>query len=138
MIGLGQMRSLRLISLLALAITAAGCGGGSGGGGTRSAPCTIYFRGGLSSEFYTVLRLPGPAQKTRAACPGFVRSMRQAGLHATLERGTEDYSGDVRLCALHARHREMDIYDSRSDPTGLLICKVMRRRIRFILEGSLS
>ena len=64
--------------------------------------------------------------------------MRQAGLPARLTKGTEDYSGDVRVCALHTRHRKMDIYASRSDPTGTVICAVMRRRIRFILGGSLT
>lgn len=136
MIALGQMRFLGTISLLALAIAAAGCGSSAGAQvGTSSGPCTIYFRG---SRFYTVLRLPGKAQKSRAACPGFVRSMRHAGLHATRVKGEEDYSGDVRVCVLRARRREMDIYDSRSDPTGPLICKVMRRRIQSIFGGSLA
>lgn len=112
------MRLVCLISLVAFALAAAGCGGG-----TRSASCTIYD---TSSRFYLVLRAPGSAREAHLACSSFVRTARQAGESWSLTKGKENYSRDVRVCALRGRIGQMEIYDSRSEHFGRHFCKVLR------------
>jgi len=79
-----------------------------------------------SSKLYVVLRAPGTLQEARRACSSFVRNERKAGQRVSLTKGKQDYSRDILVCSIHGRNGEMDVYDSRPDALGRLLCKVLK------------
>jgi hypothetical protein len=98
----------------------------SGCGGAGRPACTIYDH---SSKMYLVFRGPGSAQEARRACSRLSEELQAHRSSFGASKGNGDYSGDIRVCAVHGAGGELDIYDTRSNRLARGLCRSFRQAL---------
>jgi hypothetical protein len=116
------LRTVPTVAALASTIVLlSGCGGGK-------QSCTIYDR---ASNLYVVLRAPGTKQQAGRACARLNQGLRTQDATFSTLKGNRDYSTDIRVCAFRGSGAEMDVYDTRTDPRGRALCKILRGGLQY-------